>query len=288
MTVRPLVLVLSLTGAASALAQDAAPNFPVLPPPAMGAAAATEAAPIDRVLAGDWRSEANKARDAYRHPRETLAFLGVQPGQRLIEVWPGGGWYAEVLAPLLRSQGQYTAAVPRPGKPGDNTAKANDKLRATFAAAPAVYGTPAVVEVDPKAPVLGAPGSADVVLTFRNAHNWVMAGNEAAMFKAFFAVLKPGGVLGVVDHRARPDQPAAEMKSSGYLPQAYVVKLAEAAGFRLEEASEVNANPRDTKDYADGVWTLPPALALGEKDRAKYQAIGESDRMTLRFTKPGP
>lgn len=285
MRLRPLALSLLLTSPV-AFAQDAAPNFPVLPPPAMGAPAATEAAPIDRVLAGEWRSDANQARDRYRHPRETLAFFGVKPDQSVIEVWPGGGWYAEMLAPLLREQGHYVAALPKPAKPGDNTAKANDTLRATFAAAPAVYGTPAVVEVDPAAPVLGAPGSADVVLTFRNVHNWVMAGNQAAMFKAFFAVLKPGGTLGVVDHRARPDQPPADMTSSGYLPQAYVVSLAQAAGFTLEEASEVNANPRDTKDYADGVWTLPPRLAKGEKDREKYLAIGESDRMTLRFRKP--
>ena len=291
MTLRPRVLahalVLSLA-AAGASAQQAtpAPNFPVMPPPAMGAAGAAEAAPIDRVLAGEWRSEANKARDKYRHPRETLAFFGVEPGQKVIEIWPGGGWYAEVLAPLLSKDGQYTAVVPRPAKPGDNTSKSNDKLRAMFAAAPAVYGAPAIVEVDPKAPVLGAPGSADVVLTFRNAHNWVMAGNEAAMFKAFFDVLKPGGTLGLVDHRAKPDQPPAEMKTSGYLPEAYVISLAKAAGFELAGSSEVNANPRDTKDYADGVWTLPPRLALGDKDREKYLAIGESDRMTLRFTKP--
>jgi predicted methyltransferase len=292
MTRRPFVLahaVLLSMAATVALAQDASPppNFPVLPPPSMDAPAVAAAAPIDRVLAGDWRSDANKARDRYRHPRETLAFFGVKPGDAVLEIWPGGGWYAEVLAPLLRDAGHYTAVVPRPGKPGDNTAKSNDSLRARFAKAPAVYGAPTVVEVDPAAPVLGAPGSADVVLTFRNAHNWVMAGNEAAMFKAFFAVLKPGGTLGVVDHRAHPDQPPAEMKTSGYLPEAYVIGLAKAAGFQLAESSEINANPRDTKDYAEGVWTLPPVLTLGDKDRDKYLAIGESDRMTLRFTKPG-
>ena len=291
MTRRPLVLapaVLLSLAAAAAFAQDASPppNFPVLPPPAMDAPAATAATPIDRALAGDWRSDASKARDRYRHPRETLAFFGVKPGDAVIEIWPGGGWYAEVLAPLLRESGHYTAVVPRPGKPGDNTAKANDRLRARFADQPAVFGTPAVVEVDPAAPVLGAPASADVVLTFRNAHNWVMAGNEAAMFKAFFAVLKPGGTLGVVDHRARADQPAAEMKTSGYLPEDVVISLAKAAGFELAERSEINANPRDTKDYAEGVWTLPPVLTLGDTDREKYLAIGESDRMTLRFTKP--
>ena len=284
---RPLALAFSLSIAATAIAQDSAPpNFPVLPPPAMGAPAVSEAGPIDRALAGEWRSEANRARDAFRHPRETLAFFGVKPGQRVLEIWPGAGWYAEILAPLLRDQGQYVAVVPRPAQPGNNTAKANDRLRARFADAPATFGQPQVVEVDPAAPVLGPAESADVVLTFRNAHNWVMAGTEAAMFKAFFAVLKPGGTLGVVDHRARPDQPPAEMKTSGYLPEAYVISLAKGAGFELAEASEINANPRDTKDYAEGVWTLPPTLTLGDTDRAKYLAIGESDRMTLKFRKP--
>lgn len=288
MSPRPLVLALALAAAAPVLAQDAAPapNFPVLPPPAIDAPGVAAATPLDRVLAGDWRSEANKARDRYRHPRETLAFFGVKPDQRVLEIWPGGGWYAEVLAPYLREGAGYTAIVPRPAQPGNNTAKANDKLRATFAAAPAIYGTPTVVEVDPVAPVFGAPGSADVVLTFRNAHNWVMAGNEAAMFKAFFAVLKPGGTLGLVDHRAKPDQPPADMKTSGYLPEAYVISLAKAAGFELADASEINANPRDTKDYAEGVWTLPPTLRLKDVDRETYLAIGESDRMTLKFRKP--
>ena len=289
MTLRPLTQALALSLLASAaLAQDAtpAPNFPVLPPPAMDAPAATEASALDRAIAGDWRTPANVARDRYRHPAQTLAFFGVQPGQNLIEIWPGGGWYSEILAPLQRDAGTYTAVVPRPGKPGDGNDRGNTKLRAMFAAKPEVYGQPTVREVDPAAPVLGAPNSADVVLTFRNAHNWVMAGNEAAMFKAFFDVLKPGGTLGLVDHRARPDQPPAEMKSSGYLPEDYVIGLAKAAGFELADRSEVNANPADTKDYAKGVWTLPPVLTLDEQDRDKYQAIGESDRMTLRFTKP--
>ena len=291
MTLRPLALALALALPGAVLAQDAEdapqppPTFEVAPPPAMDEPGAAEATPIDRALAGEWRSEANRTRDTYRHPRETLEFFGVKPGLRVLDIWPGGGWYAEVLAPLLR-EGGYTAIVPRPGKPGDNTEKSNQKLRAMFEAQPAVFGKPTVVEVDPAAPVLGEPNSADVVLTFRNAHNWVMAGNEAAMFKAFFEVLKPGGTLGLVDHRAKPDQPPADMKTSGYLPEAHVIALAQAAGFKLEAKSEINANPRDTADHPEGVWTLPPRLALGDKDREKYQAIGESDRMTLRFVKP--
>ena len=285
-------VIAAVASAGSQTKEPSAPVMPVLPPPPMMAVnQAAVVSPFDQVLAGDWRSETNKARDKYRHPRETLAFFGVAPNQNVIEIWPGGGWYAEVLAPLLRDGGSYTGVIPDPAKAGDaaaqaGTARNNQKLRDLFAARSDVFGKTKLLEVDGAAPVFGAPASADVVLTFRNAHNWVMDGNEQAMFKAFFAVLRPGGTLGVVDHRARPDQPAAEMKTSGYLPEAYVIELATAAGFELAEKSEINANPRDSKDYPGGVWTLPPRLAKGELDRAKYLAIGESDRMTLRFTKP--
>ncbi|MCP1373072.1 class I SAM-dependent methyltransferase [Dyella lutea] len=243
------------------------------------------AAQLDSVLAGDWRSAAERARDRYRHPKQTLEFFGVQPDQTVVEITPGGGWYADILAPLLRDNGQYVAAVaaPAPGK------AAEDTLKQKFAAAPAVFGDARIVIFDPKAPVFGPPGSADTVLTFRNVHNWVMAGTAPAMFKGFFRVLRPGGVLGVVDHRAAAGVSLDAVKGSGYLPVAAVVKLATDAGFKLEESSEINANPADTKDYPKGVWTLPPTLALGETGRAKYLAIGESDRMTLRFVKPeGP
>lgn len=261
---------------------------PVLPPPDMNSPAAVEAlSPLDAALAGAWRSEANKARDRYRHPRETLDFFGVQPEQTVIEIWPGGGWYTEVLAPMLRESGKYIGAIPKPlpDSPA-RVARNNGKLRARFAELPAQFDRAELREAADAAPELGPPDSADVVLTFRNAHNWIMDGNEQAMFKAMFAVLRPGGTLGLVDHRAAPDQPPAEMKTSGYVPEDFVIALAEGAGFQLVAKSEVNANPADTKDYADGVWTLPPTLALGDKDRAKYQAIGESDRMTLRFRKP--
>ncbi len=289
---RPSLLAAALLIALAAAGAQAAPPevMPVLPPPDMASSEqAASVATLDRVLAGDWRSEANKARDQYRHPRETLAFFGVQPDQTVIEIWPGGGWYAELLAPMLREHGRYIGAVPDPAAAGDGMARvesANKKLRDLFAARPEQFDKATLLEVASAAPVLGAPGSADVVLTFRNAHNWVMDGNEAAMFKAFFAVLKPGGTLGLVDHRAKPEQPEAERKSSGYLPEAYVIALASAAGFELAASSEINANPRDTKDYPDGVWTLPPRLAKGDQDRARYLTIGESDRMTLRFSKP--
>ena len=240
---------------------------------------------LDQVLAGSWRSAANRARDAYRHPKATLQFFGIRPDQTVIEITPGGGWYSEVLAPLLHDNGHYIAAVPAPR--ADAVARRDDDaLRRKFAADPARYGHAQIVEFDPRAPVFGPPGSADRVLTFRNVHNWVMADTAPAMFKAFHAVLRPGGVLGVVDHRAADDAALAAVKPGGYLPTRYVVKLATDAGFVLEQGSEINANPGDTRNYPKGVWTLPPTLALGQQDRATYLAIGESDRMTLRFVKP--
>jgi len=286
-----VAIVATFTAFAASAQGTAPPNMPVLPPPPMVPVdSKVVASPLDNILAGDWRSEANKARDKYRHPRETLAFFGVTPTQHVIEIWPGGGgWYAEILAPLLRDGGSYIGVVPDPSKAGDGAdyaSRNNKKLRDLFAARSDVFGKATLVEVNSASPVLGPPESADVVLTFRNVHNWVMDGNEQVMFKALFAVLKPGGTLGVVDHRAKSDQPPAEMKSSGYLPEEYVIALAAGAGFELAAKSEINANPLDTKDYADGVWTLPPRLAKGDVDRAKYLAIGESDRMTLRFTKP--
>jgi predicted methyltransferase len=303
-----LSLALPVAAFAQSTAGAAPPNFPTLPPPdivldgktapeatpaatpaAQGDAPATSAA-LAHALAGDWRSEANRARDAYRHPAQTLEFFGVRDDQTVLEIWPGGGWYAEVLAPMLRERGHYVGVLPKaePTAEGgvSGTQRNNDRLRAKFAARPDLFDKAELREAVTASPVLGPDGSADVVLTFRNAHNWVADGNEQAMFRAFFAVLKPGGTLGVVDHRAAPDQPPADMKTSGYLPEAYVIALAEGAGFKLAGKSEVNANPRDTKDYAKGVWTLPPTYTLGDVDRAKYAAIGESDRMTLKFVKP--
>lgn len=238
-----------------------------------------------KVLAGDWRAPQNSARDRYRHPQQTLQFFGLKADQKLIEITPGGGWYNEILAPLLKDHGQYIAALQAPSS-GEYFQKSADSLKQKFSADPARYAKARFVEFDPKAPVLGQAGSADTVLTFRNVHNWVLADTAPAMFQAFFNVLKPGGVLGVVDHRAKDGASLEDIKHSGYLTTAYVVKLATDAGFVLDGQSEINANPQDTKDYAQGVWTLPPALKLGDVDKAKYLAIGESDRMTLRFVKP--
>jgi predicted methyltransferase len=239
---------------------------------------------LDTVIAGSWRSATNKARDVYRHPKETLQFFGLQPDKTVIEITPGAGWYSEILAPLLRDNGHYIAAV------ADNGAEAKQDtaaLRAKFAADPTEYSKASIVTFNPQAPVFGPPGSADMVLTFRNVHNWTQAGTAQAMFKAFYAVLKTGGTLGVVDHRAALGATLDSVKGSGYLPTDYVIKLATDAGFKLDGQSEINANPKDTKDYPKGVWTLPPTLTLGDQDRAKYLAIGESDRMTLRFVKTG-
>jgi predicted methyltransferase len=242
-------------------------------------------AQLDSALAGSWRSPANRARDAYRHPKATLQFFGIRPDQTVVEITPGGGWYSEILAPLLHDNGHYIAAVQAPA--GDGEARRDgDALHRKFAADTAHYGKAKFVEFDPKAPVFGAPGSADLVLTFRNVHNWVMADTAPAMFKAFFAVLRPGGVLGVVDHRASDEASLDTVKQSGYLPTRYVVKLATAAGFVLEESSEINANPKDTKDWVDGVWTLPPTLSQKDKDREKYIAVGEADNFVLKFQKP--
>jgi len=266
---------------ANAQAQDQ-PAGALVPP-----TSATDftASQLDQVIAGDWRAPDHKARDVYRHPKGTLQFFGIRPDLTVVEITPGGGWYTEILAPLLRNNGHYIAATAKPAVDGE-ASRDLTALKAKFAADPAHYGKAQLVEFDPKAPSFGPAASADMVLTFRNVHNWVEADTAPAMFKAFYAVLRPGGVLGVEDHRAADNASLDAVKDSGYLPTNVVIKLATDAGFRLQESSEINANPKDTKDYPKGVWTLPPTLTLGEQDRAKYQAIGESDRMTLRFVKP--
>jgi predicted methyltransferase len=230
------------------------------------------------------RTPANRLRDQYRHPRETLSFFGVRPDHNVVEIWPGGGWYTEILAPLLAEQGQYWAVA--------NGLGGIERLKA---ANPAVYGKirtaafPAFNAGDARVP----NGSADVVLTFRNVHNWRMGYQRPdkqdyapEAFAQMFAMLKPGGTLGVVDHRLPESAPDERERTSGYIKVSTVRRLAEAAGFRFVASSEVNANPRDTADWPNGVWTLPPSLALKDQDRERYLAIGESDRMTLKFVKP--
>lgn len=258
-------------------------------PKATTAAEPAASAALKAAVAGSWRDPKNVARDGARHPLETLQFFGVRPDQTVIEITPGGGWYSEILAPYLRERGRYVAAVVDPDTQSNADsrkyyANAKKNLEAKFAAGPAQYDKAAFAAYDSYKPAFGAPESADAVLTFRNVHNWRSAGQAEVMFKGFFDVLKPGGTLGVVEHRAKGDVPADD--KSGYVGQAQVIALAEAAGFKLEAKSEVNANPRDTKDHPNGVWTLPPVSRHDAADAAKYQAIGESDRMTLRFRKP--
>lgn len=253
-----------------------------------GVAGRDAGATIDRVIAGEHRSAANRARDVHRHPRETLLFFGLRPDMTVVEIWPGAGWYTEILAPVLRERGRYYAAhfhVDDKSPRYMGTARANyGKL---LAGRPDLYDRVIVTAFNVPAQPLPAPaGSADLVLTFRNVHNWAAAKNDAAMFEAFFNALKPGGVLGVVEHRAKPGSTLEEQIKSGYMAEEYVIALAEKAGFRLAARSEINANPRDTRDHPRGVWTLPPTYRLGDQDREKYAAIGESDRMTLKFVKP--
>jgi predicted methyltransferase len=252
-------------------------------------AADTASDPLAAAIASTARTPKYAARDVYRHPLQTLQFFGLRPDQTVVEIWPGRGWYMEILAPYLHDRGKYYAAIEAPDVAGASQEAKDDAayLRNKIAADPARFGKVSITELHPpQLTEICPPGTADVVLTFRNVHNWIDEGTQQQQFNTFFKALKPGGVLGVVEHRARAGTSPEESKKSGYVDEAYVKKLASAAGFRFDAASAVNDNPKDTKDYAKGVWTLPPTLALGEQDRAKYLAIGESDRMTLRFVKP--
>lgn len=242
---------------------------------------------LQPILEGDHRSSTNRARDQYRHPLATLAWFGVEPDMTVVEIWPGGGWYTEILAPYLRERGKLYAA----GFDADSDVpfyRINArKLKEKLAVNPAIYDRVIVTELMPPAKTAIAPaGSADRVLTFRNVHNWMKGGYEAAVFKAMYDALKPGGILGVVEHRGDPKQPQDPRALSGYVTEAAVIEMAEAAGFVFLRSSEVNANPADTADHPEGVWTLPPSLRLEDVEREKYLAIGESDRMTLKFKKP--
>lgn len=245
------------------------------------------AAKIDAAMAGPHRTDANRARDQYRNPKETLLFFGLRPDMTVVEISPGAGWYTDIIAPVVKERGRFLAAHNNP-----NGSAGAQKQRASFEARtkahPDELGRVAITSFGKGIEGnLAAPGSADLVLTFRNVHNWMGAGFAENAFTAFYQALKPGGVLGVVEHRmpeGRAD--TADSRRSGYVKQSEVIRMAEAAGFKLDATSEINANPKDTADHPKGVWTLPPDFAMGDTDRAKYQAIGESDRMTLRFVKP--
>ena len=225
------------------------------------------------------RTNEERARDKYRHPAETLTYFGIKPDMTVVEIWPGGGWYTDILAPYLHDDGKLYAAI----SPGENAIEYKKKL----ADDPGRFGKVVVTQLDPPSKLqIAPPNSSDMVVTFRNVHNWMRGGNAEAVFKAIYAALKPGGILGIEEHRADPQKPQDPKAESGYVREDYVIKLAEEAGFVLAGKSDINANPKDDRDHPKGVWTLPPSLAMKEVDREKYLAIGESDRMTLKFLKP--
>lgn len=240
-------------------------------------------------VAGPHRAASNVERNRYRHPVETLRFFGLDPSFTVVEIWPSGGWYTEILAPYLRNSGKYYAAgfALTAKRTPEWRKKVQKRFEAKLAERPALYDHVVVTELSiPERTEMAPKGSADMVLTFRNVHNWMAGDYAQAMFDAMFAALKPGGTLGVVEHRAKPGTSVPQMIKSGYVTEAYIKQLAERAGFEFVASSEVNANPKDNADHPAGVWSLPPTLRLGEADQAKYLAIGESDRMTLKFVKP--
>jgi predicted methyltransferase len=263
----------------SGAAQNSAAPAPGAPAPAAAAASspADTESKLRTILAMPHRPEANRARDKYRHPAETLAFFGIRDDMTVVELWPGGGWYTEILAPLLKDRGKLIVT---------NTAK-GQKYADFLKSNPEMFGKVQTQIINPPTEInLGPDGSADVVVTFRNVHNWMPNHYEDKVFAAAFRVLKSGGTFGVEEHRGKPGSDPSELKATGYVPEDYIIRKVEEAGFKLAAKSEINANPKDTKDYPEGVWTLPPTLRLKDQDKDKYLAIGESDRMTLKFVKP--
>ena len=248
----------------------------------------TEQYKLGNAVVSEHRTASNKTRDQYRNPGKTLAFFGINSDMTVVEIWPGKGWYTEIIAPFIKlGKGQFIAAgFPQNAGPEwrQNMAK---EYQLWIDQSPEHYDQVKVVELGPPSYWTLAPNSSvDAILTFRNVHNWLKGGYEDEMFNVFYQALKPGGILGITEHRARPETDLETMKQSGYLTEKLVIELAEKAGFELEKKSEINANPLDTTIHPKGVWTLPPTLRLGDEDRERYLIIGESDRMTLRFRKP--
>ena len=257
--------------------------------PGIGAATPSTTSSVDPSLAAAVADHARTAtfaaRDPARHPTDELSFFGLKPSLTVVELWPGGGYWTEILGPYLAMGGTYTVALPiAAGAEEDAVAK---KWRERIAGNKVHYGTIHQTFLGPGHFDIAPPGSADLVLTFRNLHNWMEGGYAEDALAACFKALKPGGILGIEAHRGRTDKPQDPKAESGYVRQDYAIALAKKAGFEFVAASEINANPRDTKDYPKGVWTLPPTLTLGEQDRAKYLAIGEADNFVLKFRKPG-
>jgi predicted methyltransferase len=263
----------------------------VLPSTAMSQADPATAAALDAALAGNHRSDRNKARDAYRHPKQTLEFFGLRRNMTVVEIWPGGGWFTEVLAPVLKEQGRLYVAEYGPNATFDYQKEEQQALTEKFRKYPDVFGKVQRTALwSPTDLAIAPPGSADLIVTFRNVHNWVSPDykqDPARIFAAFFTALKPGGILGVVDHRW-PDAKTEDPKAGkGYISEERITALAKAAGFEFVARSDINRNPRDTHDHPNGVWNLPPDAAVKPgDDRQKYLSIGESDRLTLKFRKP--
>ena len=249
-----------------------------------GAAQAHDA--LKAAIASKDRTPENVVRDSARHPYETLTFFGIKPNMTVVELSPGGGWYTEILAPYLRDKGTLIAAGESPASPSEGAKRYADRLTKKFESKPGVFGSVKRGVFEPARAIdFAQPGTVDMVVTFRNLHNWTSLGDDKlkAVFKSVHTALKPGAVFGVVEHRMPASKPANA--DSGYMHEAAVIKMIESAGFKLAAKSEVNANPKDTADHTKGVWSLPPVLANKEVDKEKYMAIGESDRMTLKFVK---
>jgi predicted methyltransferase len=242
---------------------------------------------LTNVLEGYQRSDENKLRDQYRHPLETLSFFSVTPDATVVEIWPGSGWYTEILAPYLRDGGRYIAAGFDPESDIEFIRMAAGRYQAKLDADPDVYDqAETAVLMPPDRLDFVAPESVDIILTFRSVHNWMPRGSQDMMLEAMYRALKPGGVLGVVEHRGNPALPQNPEAETGYVNQVFAVEMIEKAGFVLNGSSEINANPLDTKDHPEGVWTLPPTLRMKDERREHWLEIGESDRFTLRFIKP--
>lgn len=244
-------------------------------------------------LSGDWRSDADKARDAFRNPVETLEFFELAPDETVIEIWPGGGWYTSILAPYLKASGTYIAAGFDP-ETSEYAQRGMAKFEENFVSKPEIFGDITVTRLGPETGPLAEAGTVDTVLTFRNVHNWMSNGFADKVFTDSFAALKPGGILGVVEHRLPSSEKQNPKGGSGYVHEDYVKQLAADAGFEFVASSEINANPKDTADHPFGVWTLPPNSRSTDRDGNTpegfdpqvYLDIGESDRMTLKFRKP--
>jgi predicted methyltransferase len=270
----------------SALQPSAA--APVVGSPAPPAPVASETLAKLRAAVDDpQRPEKQRARDVYRHPYETLAFFGLRDDANVVELWAGGGYYTSILAPLLRERGQLTVTHFDPtGDPKSEDTEEAREILAVLDRKPEIFGRVARQPIRADSFSFGKDASADFVLTFRNVHNWIESGYAAGVFTAAARVLKSGGILGVEEHRGKPGMTEQQIKDTGYVPEDVVIGLAEHAGLALVARSEINANPKDTKDYPKGVWSLPPTFAEKDVNRDRYATIGESDRMTLAFRKP--